>query len=353
MLASIFRAIFKKNDSPESLFVAALAAYDAGEQDRAEPDFVRVTRVDPRHTGAWLYAAACAFDRGDLALARERTAKGRALDPGNHDFIYLDAQALAGMGRSADAIAACREAVSAKPDFNPGYNLWSKLELPGEFYLDLMLRLHALIAPSTYLEIGVFMGESFQHAGPKTQALGVDPEPHLTFPLPANGRIIAKTSDEFFADHDVRAEFGGRPVALGFIDGMHLFEYALRDFINMERVSDPAGTILIHDCYPLHPVPAGRERRSVFWSGDIWRLILILKKYRPDLRVNTIATRPSGLGVVRGLDPGSTLLAERYEAIVAEFMALDLATLEGVKSDRLGLVPNEWGRVRALFPECV
>ena len=96
MLASIFRAIFKKNASTEDHFIAALTAYDAGEQDRAEPDFVRVTRSDPRHTGAWLYAAACAFDRGDLALARERVARGRALDPGNHDFIYLDAQALAG-----------------------------------------------------------------------------------------------------------------------------------------------------------------------------------------------------------------------------------------------------------------
>ena len=353
MLASILRTLFKRNRSPDELFIAALAAFDADEAERAEPEFVAITQSDPGHAGAWLYAAACAFDRGDPTLARERVARGRAVDPTNHDFMYIDAQALAALGQSAEAIAACQEAVTAKPDFSPGYILWSKLELPGEFYLVLLSRLHALTSPPTYLEIGVFNGESFQHAGPRTQALGIDPQPQLTFPLPANGRIIAKTSDAFFAEHDVRAEFGGRAVALGFIDGMHLFEYALRDFINLERVCEPSGTILIHDCYPLHPVPAGRDRRSVFWCGDVWRLILILKKYRPDLRVNTIATRPSGLGVVRGLDPDSTLLAERYEAIVAEFMALDLATLEGVKPERLGLVPNEWGSVLALFPEFV
>jgi hypothetical protein len=38
----------------------------------------------------------------------------------------------------------------------------------------------------------------------------------------------------------VRALLGGLPVELGFIDGMHLFEFALRDFMNLERLCTPA-----------------------------------------------------------------------------------------------------------------
>ena len=41
--------------------------------------------------------------------------------------------------------------------------------------------------------------------------------------------LFPQTSDEFFARNDVGAELGGLPVDLAFIDGMHHFEFALRD----------------------------------------------------------------------------------------------------------------------------
>jgi len=130
---------------------------------------------------------------------------------------------------------------------------------------------------------------------------------------------------------------------------MHHFEFALRDFIRMEKLCTPQSTILIHDCYPLDRRTAERERQTGFWSGDIWRLVLLLKKYRPELRVHTIATAPTGLGVVRGLDPSSRVLEQNLEAIVAEFMALDYAVLDGDKAGMLNLYPNDWQKIVALL----
>src|SRR5947208_2060535 len=161
------------------------------------------------------------------------------------------------------------------------------------------------------------------HGRGETRAIGIDPEPKITQRLAPGTSIHATTSDEYFAAHDVRAEFGGLPIDLAFIDGMHWFEFALRDFMNIERHCTPRSTILIHDCYPLSRHTAERERRTAFWSGDIWRLVLLLRKYRPDLSVKVIGTAPTGLGVVRGLDPGSSVLREKYDAIVGEFLALD------------------------------
>ena len=48
------------------------------------------------------------------------------------------------------------------------------------------------------------------------------------------------TSDDFFASHDLAQVLGGRPVDLAYIDGMHQFEFALRDFMNLERYVGPA-----------------------------------------------------------------------------------------------------------------
>ena len=55
----------------------------------------------------------------------------------------------------------------------------------------------------------------------------------------ADATIYELTSDEFFARYDLSELLGG-PVELAFIDGLHLFEQVLRDFVNLERHSATA-----------------------------------------------------------------------------------------------------------------
>ena len=130
---------------------------------------------------------------------------------------------------------------------------------------------------------------------------------------------------------------------------MHQFDFALRDFINIEKRAAAGSTILVHDCYPLDEITARRERVTKFWSGDVWRLIVALKRYRPDLEIHTIATAPTGLGLIRRLDPTSTVLADNLDRIVAEMSALPYATLDGNKDAALNFFPNEWPRIAELF----
>jgi hypothetical protein len=252
-------------------------------------------------------------------------------------------------GRTAEAAAACRDLLEVAPDHTPAYLLLARITLPGDDYLKLLERIHAHLAPRTYVEVGVAQGESIRLAGGGTRAIGVDPEPRIAFPLGSNVRIVAQTSDEFFARHDVRAELGGLPIDLAFIDGMHRFEFALRDFANLEALCTPSSTILIHDVYPFDERTATRERTTDFWSGDIWRLVLLLRKHRPDLMVRTIATSPTGLAVVRNLDPRSIYLRARLDALIAEYLAVDFGALGDRKTERLALFPNDWPQIRALL----
>jgi hypothetical protein len=147
----------------------------------------------------------------------------------------------------------------------------------------------------------------------------------------------------------VCAELGGRPVDLAFIDGMHHFEYALRDFMNLERLCLPGSTILVHDCFPHDRRTAQRERETGFWSGDIWRLVLLLKKYRRDLSINTIAAPPTGLLAIRNLDPSSNFIDDNLEQLYEEFMRLDYGLLNKDRAGKLNLFPNDWTRIRALL----
>ena len=81
----------------------------------------------------------------------------------------------------------------------------------------------------------------------------------------------------------------------------------------------------------------------------MWRVIPALKKYRPDLRIHTIAAFPTGLCVVRGLDPASRVIAENYDAIAKEFLALDYSALEPDKAKFLNVFPNDWERIKEIL----
>jgi predicted O-methyltransferase YrrM len=274
-----------------------------------------------------------ATDAGERAVARALFRRARW-----HSWF----------GRREQALALCREAVT-HTDYSRAYKLMSRLTLPGEDYFAVLGRIHQYLQPRTYLEIGVSRGRSLERVLPQTAVIGIDPEPKLAKPLGSNQKLFTATSDDFFAQHDPRSEFGGRPVDMAFIDGMHRFEFALRDFINVERYCAPSSVILMHDCYPLDARTAQREQQSGFWSGDIWRLLLLLRERRPDLVVRTIGTPPTGLGIVLNPNPDSRLLSANVDELLREYLARDFSVLEGRQAAALGLVPNEWPAIRALL----
>lgn len=185
-----------------------------------------------------------------------------------------------------------------------------------QFYRDTLRSIHARRQPQVYLEIGVRHGFSLALSNAPT-TLGIDPLPELRTQLAGNARVLAQTSDAFFAND--AATLLTQPIDLAFIDGMHLFEFALRDFMNVERRASPRGVVVIDDVFPNHPLQAARERQSGVWTGDVWKILPCLRKYRPQLRLTLLDTNPTGLLVVSGLDPADTVLADRYTAIVPEF----------------------------------
>lgn len=264
---------------------------------------------------------------------------------------YFGAAALAAhkAGEVDAAVRYSERALQLDPALEAAHLLLEGMFLHGDDYLHVLAHVHQHLRPRTYVEIGVQHGHSLALVRPETRALGVDPKPAVQYALPTNVRVFAETSDEFFARHDLRAELGGLPVDLAFIDGMHHFEYALRDFMNLERWCTPQSTIVFDDTFPHDRRTAQRERVATFWSGDIWKVLVLLKKYRPELALHTIAAPPTGLCIVRNLDPASRFIADNLERLVEEFMALDYSFLEKDRAGKLNLFPNDWEKIRRLL----
>jgi len=188
-------------------------------------------------------------------------------------------------------------------------------------YLDFLRHLHQVLVPRRYLEIGVRWGHSLGVA--RCPAVGIDPDFSINQELHTEVQLFRTTSDEYFTRPDPLAPVGGEPFDLSFIDGLHLFEFALRDLINAERFSRPSAAIVFDDVLPRSVVEAARVRSTSFWTGDVYPIFGVLERYRPDIVMIPVNTSSTGLVLLMGLDPSSTVLADHYDEIVAEFRRPD------------------------------
>jgi hypothetical protein len=208
-------------------------------------------------------------------------------------------------------------------------------------YLDFLRRVHERLAPPNYLEIGIRFGNSLELA--RSPSIGIDPAYELRSQLRDDAELFRETSDEYFARGDAMEPFGGRPAALSFIDGMHLAEYALRDFVNVERHSAWSSVVVFDDILPREVEEANRERTTRAWAGDVYKIVGILDRHRPDLIQLRIDAEPTGLMLVLGLDPDNGTLRDRYDRIAAD---VDLPDPQDVPEDLLE-------RTEILDPEAV
>lgn len=193
-------------------------------------------------------------------------------------------------------------------------------------YVQFMHRLHSKMVFDWYMEIGCRGGRVFEPVRSKT--IAVDPyfsiERNVVGAKPALF-IMQQTSDTFFESGFLQQ--ARIKLSFSFLDGMHLFEFLLRDFMNTEKASSKGGVIALHDCCPFSYEMTTRDLDAMpsrAWTGDVWKLLPILRKFRPDLEITVLGCRPTGLVLISNLSPHSTVLDKYYDEIIAEWTDVTL-----------------------------
>jgi Methyltransferase domain len=219
---------------------------------------------------------------------------------------------------------------------------------------EMLTLIHNHLNPKMYLEIGVQAGVSLALA--KCEAIGIDPMPHVSVELPKGARVLAMTSDDFFHYHaDLLVE---NPPDMVFIDGMHLFEYTLRDFIKVERQATPGTLVVIDDIFPAHPAQAERQRKTRTWTGDVWKLFEILNQYRTDLLILPVNVSPTGFLLIAGLNPNNQILGDNYDAVVEEYSTKmnppkSILEREWALSSKHEAIPNVLSTLKSAREKCL
>ncbi len=213
----------------------------------------------------------------------------------------------------------------------------------GMSHYEALKNAHKYLRPKTYLEVGTSTGESLALAS--CASIAVDPE--FVFDQDVIGAkpfclLFSMGSDDFFSRFDPKVLFNGHHVNMAFLDGMHLYQFLLRDFINVEKHCASNSVIFMHDCLPTdsHVARRGGDEYAHMsdhphhWAGDLWKALMILRELRPDLRITAFDAPPTGLVAVTNLDPSSTVLEHAYFDAVERYRdrSFDQATLDEMQS---------------------
>ena len=217
--------------------------------------------------------------------------------------------------------------------------------IDGIYYLRFLEILHRKRQVKRYLEIGTQKGMSLACAA--CQSVAIDPRFLLDKAHWARKRginLFEMTSDDFFAANDPRDILGGT-IDLAFVDGMHLSEFVLRDFLNVERYCSKDSLIVLHDVLPQNVEMTERNRRpsmrsdkalAAAWTGDVWRVVPLLRQERPDLCIRVLDCPPTGLLLVSNLNPQCSIPASRLHELTRS-----LADLEPPKSAFWSFIESE------------
>lgn len=332
-------------------FISAARHQSEGSLDKAEKLFSLLLAESPDEFKLLQRFGMVLAQLGRASEAIPHLERAIRLRPDNAGAYYYLGIAHEHLGDTDSAIDNYHCTLAYQKNFRPAHLAIANINLPFEHYTEVLKRFHQWLRPRNYVEIGVETGKSMVLAEPPTVCIGVEPQPKINVTFSAPTRIFEKTSDEFFANEDLCKEIGGETVDLSFIDGLHLFEAVLKDFINIERYSSRKTVVLLHDCIPLNEATSARERSTTFWSGDTWKVIPCLKRYRPDLAIITIAAPPTGLAVITRLDPESTILSENLDEINKQFIPLEYAFLDSGKHDILNVMIDDWPSIQKRISE--
>jgi len=220
------------------------------------------------------------------------------------------------------------------------HEIVASMRFPGPNYYEVLRWVHEDLKPEVYLEIGVFRGNSLRLATPPTIALGIDPAPEVELGWTAQTHVLPITSREFFARHTLEEFFGANYFSLAFVDGLHEFEQAVEDIFDLLIYARPESVIAVHDTIPLDEKTSTTQRHTMFHTGDVWKVIPLLKHSRPDLELITVRTGPSGLTLIRQLNPAWKRSRADIGAI-EQFRDLPWEYYKQHRKEFLETIPNE------------
>lgn len=320
----------------EGIFQSAQIKHSIGSVAAAEGGYKTVLYNIPAHYGALLGYARLLVAKQNFDQAVQMAERLESLHGADPDAQFIMALVAKHEGRFNEALTHCEKALSLREDFLDVHQILSSIVMVGPTHGDIIRRAHKIKQPKTYLEIGIETGNVLALASAAQRSIGVDPSPRLSAKLGPNTQVFKETSDAFFTSHAAQL-FSEERIDMCFIDGMHEARFAFRDFVNAEKWSNPDGVIFMHDVFPINEAIQRPVRDTCFWAGDVWKSLMAIMSFFPDLTVTTLSSPPAGIALITGLNPERDVQPETVWEAYRFMQNFVYADIEQSKSSALNV----------------
>lgn len=155
---------------------------------------------------------------------------------------------------------------------------------PNFHHKNLIKEIVRLTGCETYLELGLYDGETFENIFPHVKrAIGVDIKDVRKQQL---GEFHLMTTDKFFKTFNDKVD-------VAFIDADHCYESAKKDFQNVLARLNQFGIIIMHDSDPV-----SKKYTDPGYCGDSYKMIDFIHKNHPELNVLTLPVTETGISII-------------------------------------------------------
>jgi Glycosyltransferase 61 len=183
-----------------------------------------------------------------------------------------------------------------------------------------LLRFLNLIQPKNYVEFNTTDGKLFSHLQCPCIGIGEHYEIKSSIKIPL--KLFRCKTIQFFEKYKLYELLENSTLSCSFIDHAHHFEDVLKNFIELEKASNNLTLVALDNVLPRSGEEASRVRVIDRWMGDVWKIVLVLREYRPDLKIVVIDDRGTGLIFITNLDSQSTTLQDSLNEIIKKYIEL-------------------------------
>lgn len=209
--------------------------------------------------------------------------------------------------------------------------------------IELIQNICRKIGAERYLEVGIREGEVISQI-PVKEKVGVDPRPLLDrldeelMPGLDGLRVFPCKSDDFFAKNTETFD-------VVFVDGLHLYEQAIKDILNAFNCLNHGGFVVVHDLLPASAAEGARKVKPGAWNGDVWKVMHDIKENYPEIQ-HVVLDDDFGVGVLWLKDS-----ERRFEPTWQKgYPRMPFSVFESERSSFMNVAGSDWESVESQLP---
>jgi tetratricopeptide (TPR) repeat protein len=190
--------------------------------------------------------------------------------------------------------------LSATSSRSQNYGALAQAKFPDEDIGSILSYLHSHSKFQSYLEI-VNWDQDIGNSLAKTNTTTISIS-HQTLKISTSNRYFFKAHPNLFFNKVNLSDIIQSKLGMIYIASDNDLPQFLIALIYLSDYITPKTIICVKNTYPLDGITSSERKYTSFWTGNIWKLVPVLKEFFPSINIKTLKAFPAGVSIMNNFD---------------------------------------------------